>query len=337
MPTTPQFTETSLLHLCLSSPRTVYSALAMPLALTSCCWPIGNSSQHVPGGTSSQLTDLWGSAPDDIWAVGYNGTTVHFDGVAWTEVDNPVDEDLMAIWGISPIDVWAVGGGQIKERVAGRPESRDGVVIHWNGDRWETVERPTDGPLQAVWGEQPHEIWAAGSVWRRPEVFRFNGSTWDTVPIQPDGGHSTVYGLWGSSSTDVWAVGGTGLVMRWNGTEWTTVNNDIHTELRGVWGPGPNNVWIYGDSTTVYHYDGQNWTHIYCPPGPYHAAIVSVWGTGANDMWLVDHDRSLFHWDGQRCTHEETLPLRAPEALWSGGDGKLWIGGWSPEMMVREL
>ena len=37
----------------------------------------------VPAGTSANLTDVWGTAPDDVWAVGQGGTVVHYDGSAF--------------------------------------------------------------------------------------------------------------------------------------------------------------------------------------------------------------------------------------------------------------
>ena len=40
----------------------------------------------VPTGTSVDLADVWGTAPDDVWAVGQGGTVLHFDGNAFAPV-----------------------------------------------------------------------------------------------------------------------------------------------------------------------------------------------------------------------------------------------------------
>ena len=33
------------------------------------------------------IWDMWGSSADDIWAIGYHGTTIHYDGT-WVEIDD---------------------------------------------------------------------------------------------------------------------------------------------------------------------------------------------------------------------------------------------------------
>ena len=39
--------------------------------------------------SSGWVTDIWGAASDDIWAVGYHGLVLHWDGAAWTQVAVP--------------------------------------------------------------------------------------------------------------------------------------------------------------------------------------------------------------------------------------------------------
>jgi len=54
---------------------------------------------------------LWGSAGDDVWAVGASsGSDVsRFNGVAWVEAASPVATNLIAVRGTSVGNVWAVG------------------------------------------------------------------------------------------------------------------------------------------------------------------------------------------------------------------------------------
>src|SRR5262245_48451313 len=35
-------------------------------------------------GNANHLASIWGSGPSDVFAVGTNGTIVHYDGAAWT-------------------------------------------------------------------------------------------------------------------------------------------------------------------------------------------------------------------------------------------------------------
>jgi len=39
-----------------------------------------------PAPASRELLDVWGTAPDDVWAVGFPGIVLHFDGVVWTRL-----------------------------------------------------------------------------------------------------------------------------------------------------------------------------------------------------------------------------------------------------------
>jgi hypothetical protein len=71
-------------------------------------WMVGRSAaRHFNGTTwSSVLTGVtvplygvWGSAPDNFWAVGEGGTIVHWDGAAWSPVMSPTQRTLRAVWG----------------------------------------------------------------------------------------------------------------------------------------------------------------------------------------------------------------------------------------------
>ncbi|MBN9165547.1 MAG: hypothetical protein BGO98_19715 [Myxococcales bacterium 68-20] len=78
----------------------------------------------VPGPVSADLKDLFGFGANDIWAVGDEGTVIHWDGTRWTKLSTPFDDaddkpNLVAVWGSSPEDVWIVG---------------DGTMLHFQGN-----------------------------------------------------------------------------------------------------------------------------------------------------------------------------------------------------------
>ena len=57
--------------------------------------------------TSAALFGIHGSGPSDIWAVGGGGgTTLHYDGSAWTAVPNPSMQALRAVWSVAPTSAW---------------------------------------------------------------------------------------------------------------------------------------------------------------------------------------------------------------------------------------
>ena len=71
------------------------------------------------GGLAVDLRGIWGSADDNIWAVGTGGTAVHWDGRVWTRATEDAPFALNDVWGRSANDVWAVGSG--------------GVILHYDG------------------------------------------------------------------------------------------------------------------------------------------------------------------------------------------------------------
>jgi hypothetical protein len=84
------------------------------------------------------LEGVWGASASDVFAVGMEGTILHYDGAAWRAMQSPTTETLMDVWGTSPEDVFAVGHG--------------GTILHYDGTVWRAMESGTDANLWGVWG-----------------------------------------------------------------------------------------------------------------------------------------------------------------------------------------
>jgi hypothetical protein len=58
----------------------------------------------------AEITAIWGSAVDDIWAVGEPGTIMHSTGHdVWEPFASPVSDWLWSVWGTSSVNAYAVG------------------------------------------------------------------------------------------------------------------------------------------------------------------------------------------------------------------------------------
>jgi hypothetical protein len=48
-----------------------------------------------------------------VFAVGFTGTILHYDGKKWSAMTSNTTYDLLSIWGASSSDIFAVGNGGI--------------------------------------------------------------------------------------------------------------------------------------------------------------------------------------------------------------------------------
>jgi hypothetical protein len=99
-------------------------------------------------GTLLSLQGVWGSAPDDVWAVGAAGTILHYDGQAWTAIASSTEASLDGVWGRGPRDVYAFGDR--------------GTILHWDGERWSRQASGSGAALFDVWGSGSR-IFAVGA------------------------------------------------------------------------------------------------------------------------------------------------------------------------------
>jgi hypothetical protein len=130
---------------------------------------------------------VWGSAPNDVWAVGENGVMAHWNGLNWALTPSGTTSTLRSIWGSGAADVWAVGG-----------RYQQGTIRRWDGKAWSDVTSPPKQQLLSVWGGDFAELWIGGVE----GIFRGDRSSW-TATVQ--GFAATA--IWGSSPRDVWFAG----------------------------------------------------------------------------------------------------------------------------------
>ncbi len=99
-------------------------------------------------GVDADLFGIWGSAADDLFAVGESGTILHYDGVSWTPMESPVTDTLLDVWGAGSGSVFAAG--------------ENGTVLRYNGSSWSVMDSPTDQTLNAVWGAADNRVYVVG-------------------------------------------------------------------------------------------------------------------------------------------------------------------------------
>lgn len=233
----------------------------------------GWQADNVP--TTQHLRAVWGSAPDDIWAVGLAGVIVHWDGAAWTKVASPVGVALEAVWGTARNDAYAAG--------------QNGVIIRYDGAVWTIAAAQTAEHLRGVFGWPGGDVWAVGGG---GVIMRQGALAWTLSNIEPlplDDGSTrkvvdTLHAVWGAAPDDVWAVGANGQIVHWDGATWTSRDPQLGITLRGIYGLATDDVWAVGNEGHIIHWDGAEWS--VWPSGSV-ATLYAIHGDGDGQVYVV--------------------------------------------------
>ncbi len=237
--------------------------------------------KEMESGTKEDLSGIWGSSSSDVFAVGLEGTILHYDGDTWEEMTSNTTNGLRGVWGSSSTDIFAVGG--------------NGTIRHYDGSTWEEMNSGTTRYLYDVWGSSSSDVFAVGS---KGVIQHYDSSTWEKETgsrVQSYIPQEDLVCVWGSSPDHILAVtfgtvrtyddGNTrrlGTIMYYNGSNWrkmfsiTKNFSDIRDAalfsdpmVSDVWCSSFSDVFavgaecIIGDALkrerTIWHYDGSTW------------------------------------------------------------------------------
>lgn len=146
------------------------------------------------------LNSIDGFSEFDIYAVGYSGSLVRFDGVVWHNIDSPTNQHLHQVLCHSDGFVYACGKG--------------GVIIKGRFDDWEIISSPDC--LDDFWGLAEFN----GSVYLSSyrSLFRIVGQDLVEIPMGAHG--SGVYYRLASNQSYLWVTTGTGKILRFDKEKW---------------------------------------------------------------------------------------------------------------------
>ena len=102
------------------------------------------------GPVAPALTDVWGSSPTDVYAVGRDaggqtGVILHYDGSGWSPVFQLDDLILNAVWGTAADDVYAAGF-RVDQNF-----NVIGVILHFDGTDWSEADIPPSDVINELW------------------------------------------------------------------------------------------------------------------------------------------------------------------------------------------
>lgn len=174
----------------------------------------------------------------------------------WCHTALPPKTTLTGVWGDGSGVVWAV--------------SEDGRVLRWEANAWK-VHAIGLGPLRAIWGTGPTDIWVSNGA----ELLHGVGASPATLEFAavptPGDADAAITSIWGTGPTDVWAAGGrvdlapyAGRVLHYDAGDagapaWTRVEGITRDPMAfsHVWGSAASGVWLAG-----FYYDEDQWSDV---------------------------------------------------------------------------
>jgi len=311
--------------------------LALPLALSGCpdptdppptppdptetAWRVSLDEADLDG----TLLSVWGTGPDDVFAVGgplgnsgFDAIAIHYDGAAWRDLAPGGDRTFWWVTGTGPDDVWMVGDG--------------GRITRWDGAAFTEHESGTDARLWGAVAFSATEAWAVGGTTGMAAgdddvVLRWDGSSWTPEPLPGAPLGRALYKVWGTSSEDLFVVGELGTIWHRGPGGWELQSDPpvATSNLLTVHGCSSTEVYAVGGQD-VLRYDGQAWSPLEVSltntvngvacGAPGEAAIV---GFGGLKQRLVD---------GAWVNEFTAAPHQDLHGVWAEGGGAYWaVGG----------
>lgn len=275
--------------------------------------------ESIETGVSKTIYGMWGTAPNNVYAVGNGGGLFHYAGAGWTQQANFTDKDLRGVHGVSETEIYAIGlqGSAAKFDGFGwqpvpiwpttsKPnlhavyagKKTDGSTDVWavgqsgtyrlqdvNGvQSWKAFSAPYVNAF-AVHGVDADHIWSVGM---QGKINHWDGSSWKA---QNSGTSIALRGVWALAADDAWAVGEGGVILHWNGVKWTSAKSIVKETLHAIWGVGKNDLWAVGGRGTVLHYDGTGWKAINI--GDQHKALYALWSGAGGDLLSMGEQELL--------------------------------------------
>jgi len=295
---------------------------------------------------------------EDVFAVGDNGTILHYEGSTWSPMDSGTVMDLQSVWGSSRSDIYAAG-----TTFSSYEDPIGGVLLHYDGSAW------SDGPTlpgadaqiySDVWGTSASDVYITGGAiygydWASfPYVlgliFHYDGASWSIALRWFYIGYFVFAGVWGSSPSDVFAIGNWDnydlvnpengfVIVHSDGKRWTLMdaasNVGGYYHLAAIWGTSHSDVFAVGSSgdpdygDMVMHYDGLRWSELPVPSGG--GGLYAVWGASASDVFASGtNDTSMsyvLHYDGATWIRTVLEDNALFEGLWGTSSSQIYGAG----------
>jgi hypothetical protein len=273
------------------------------------------SSKKATAAETVQIEALWGSAPNDVWAVGYayinlgeaqqnRAAIYHFDGNGWTRAPFDATGLLRHVWGTGANDVWAGGS----------------ILAHFDGTSW--TQQPLGPP-----GVESEVVSATSARWTRDRdgaLWHEDGGVWSRVQFQQS---DAVAGQVVDVGERSYATAGM-RVYEWDGAAFQDARVAISpgVELRSLASYGGELLAI--DPTAVNRLRGEGWEPL-SGSIPDTGGLHELWADN-RDSALAVSDRRLLVREGGSWRTAATNEDLVWQDLAAKGRDDAWVVGMDP-------
>lgn len=175
-----------------------------------------------------------------LYAGGSMGQIYRYDGQAWELVfDLYLDVTILRMWGDGPDAIFAVGD--------------EGLILHWNGIKWQRMISGTKSALYSVWGQDDKHVLAIGDFGL---VLRWNGENWAEFYA---GTENFLFDVWGNALDDIFIVGLSGTLVHFDGQRWNLTPARARDDLMAIDGLPGSTPFVVGSQGSILRFDGHEW------------------------------------------------------------------------------
>ncbi|MCP4352756.1 MAG: hypothetical protein GY795_45460 [Desulfobacterales bacterium] len=284
---------------------------------------------------SENLSSIWGTSENNVFAVGSAGTILHFNGNEWTEMPTSTLYYLRSIWGTSENNVFAVGEqgtilhydgneNSIWTKMETRTSadlrsiwgssgsnvfavSEQGTIHRYDGSNWDAMLSPTFHSLHSIWGSSGDNAFTVGGAWNSFIILHYDGNTADTWTEMPtDALNDIPFSIWGSSQNNVFAVGSSGMIIHYSGNLWKKTDSNTSEYLMDIWGSSRDNVFAAGVEGTILHYNGTGWDKMRTDTS---RDLYGIWGSSERDVFVVGRHGTILRYSPTTLVKKTQEPL----------------------------
>ncbi len=272
------------------------------------------------------LLSVWGTGPDDVWAVGgdaRDGTgplVIHFDGAAWSRVPTGETEgNLWWVFGFADGPVYMGGEG--------------GVILRREGGTFTRMSTPGTDTVYGIWGASPSQLWAVGGAADSTGGFawRLSGDTWTPEPSVPAEVPTTgaIWKIFGTAADEAWLVGSNGIALHWDGSKLMSADTGVGSSLFTVHERDGLYAAVGGLATgIIVEHDGTRWNNVTPEPAPMGLSGVTL-GEGGSGIAVGSFGTVYTRADDGWTSADLGFSVGANfHGSWIDDDGGMWaVGG----------